>query len=109
MEQLQQLDQVRPAAISAIKVTEVAALHLSQSRIKNQSVLRNWVDVQDYCINHLANERREHFIILCLDGQNQLIIEETMSVGTANQTAFFHTRSGERLLKASNASGDSAA
>ncbi len=86
---LQQLDQVGPAAIAAITVTEVAALHLSHSRIKNQSVLRNWVDVQDYCINRLAHERREHFIILCLDNQNRLISEETMSVGTVNQTGFY--------------------
>ena len=43
--------------------------------------------MQDYCINLLAHERRKHFIILCLDNQNQLISEETMSVGTVNQTA----------------------
>jgi DNA repair protein RadC len=38
---LQQLDQVGPAAIAAIKVTKIAAFHLSHSRIKNQSVFRN--------------------------------------------------------------------
>jgi DNA repair protein RadC len=89
VETLQQLDQVGPAAIAAIKVTETAALHLSHSRVKNQSFLRNWVDVQDYCINRLAHERREHFIILCLDNQNRLISEEKMSVGTVNQTAVY--------------------
>ena len=47
--------------------------------------------MQDYCINRLAHERREHFIILYLDNQNRLISEETMSVGTVNQTAV-HTR-----------------
>ena len=74
---------------AAIKVTESAALHLSHSRIINQSVLRNWFDVQDYCINRLAHERREHFIILYLGNQNRLISEETMSVGTVNQTAVY--------------------
>ena len=58
VETLQELDQVGPAAIAAIDVTEAAALPLSHSRIKNQSVLRNWVNVQDYCINRLANESR---------------------------------------------------
>ena len=84
MEALQKLYQVGPAAIAPIKVTEAAALHLSHSRIKNHLVLSNWVDVQDYCINRLAHERREHFTILCLDNQNWLISEETMSVGTVN-------------------------
>ena len=45
--------------------------------------------VQDYCINRLAHEPVEHFVILCLDNQNRLIGEETMSIGTINQTAVF--------------------
>jgi DNA repair protein RadC len=108
LETLQQLDQVGPAAIATIKVTEAAVLHLSNSRIRNQSVMRNWVDVQDYCINRMVHERREHFIISCLDNQNRLISEETMSVGTVNQTAVY-PRSGESCVKASSAGGDSAA
>ena len=63
------------------------ALHLSHSRIKNQLVLSNWMHVQDYRINRLAHEPVEHFVILCLDNQNWLIGEETMSIGTINQTA----------------------
>ena len=88
-EKLQEIEQVGPAAIVAIKVTEAAALHLSHSRIKNQPVLNNWMHVQDYCIKLLAHEPVEHFVILCLDNQNRLIGEETMSIGTINQTAVY--------------------
>ena len=88
-EKLQEIEQVGPAAIVAIKVTEAAALHLSHSRIKNQAVLNNWMHVQDYCIKLLAHEPVEHFVILCLDNQNRLIGEETMSIGTINQTAVY--------------------
>ena len=48
VEILQQLDQVGPAAIAAIEVTGAATLHLSHSRIKTQSVLRDWVDLQEH-------------------------------------------------------------
>jgi DNA repair protein RadC len=99
VETLQQLDQAGPSAIAAIKVTEAVALHLSHSRIKNDSVLRNRVDVQDYYINRLAHERREHFIILCLDNQNRLISEETMSVGTVNQAAVYTRKVVNAALK----------
>ena len=88
-EKLQEIEQVGSAAIVAIKVTEAAALHLSHSRIKNQPVLNNWMHVQDYCIKLLAHEPVEHFVILCLDNQNRLIGEETMSIGTINQTAVY--------------------
>jgi DNA repair protein RadC len=87
VETLQQLDQVGPAAIAAIKVTEAAEFHLSHSRIKNQSVLRNWVDVQDYCINRLAHERRGHFIIICLDNQNRLFCCIIILVVSSNRHA----------------------
>ncbi len=45
--------------------------------------------VQDYCINRLAHKPVEHFVILCLDNQNRLIGEETMSIGIINQTAVY--------------------
>ena len=87
VEKLHEVEQCGPATIVAIKVTEAVALHLSHSRIKNQLMLSNWMHVQDYCINRLAHEPEEHFVILCLDNQNRLIGEETMSIGTINQTA----------------------
>ena len=68
---------------------EAVALHLSHSRIKNQPVLSNWTRVQDYCINRLAHEPVEHFVILGLDNQNRLIGEETMSIVKINQTAVY--------------------
>ena len=45
--------------------------------------------VQDYCINRLAHEPVEHFVILGLDNQNRLIGEETMSIVKINQTAVY--------------------
>ena len=41
IEKFQEVVQIGPATIVAIKVTEAAALHLSHSRIKNQPVLSN--------------------------------------------------------------------
>ena len=89
VKKLQEVEQVGLATIVAIKFTEAAALHLSHSRTKNQRVLSNWMHVQDYCINRLAHEPAEHFVILCLDNQNRLIGEETMSISTINQTAVY--------------------
>ena len=42
--------------------------------------------VQDYCIKLLAYEHVEQFMGLCLDNHNRLIVEETMSIGSINQT-----------------------
>ena len=51
VEKLQEVEQVGPATIVTIKVSEAAALQLSHSRIKNRLVLSNWMHVQVYRIN----------------------------------------------------------
>ena len=48
-------------------------------------VLRHWAEVQDYYISTLANKPIE--MVLCLTSQNRLIIDETVSRGTVNQTS----------------------
>ena len=42
--------------------------------------------VQDYCIKLLAHEPVEHFVLLCLNNQDRLIGEKTLSIGTIDQT-----------------------
>ena len=43
------------------------------------------MEVQDYYISKLANKPIE--MVLCLTSQNRLIIDETVSRGTVNQTS----------------------
>ena len=43
--------------------------------------------VQDYYISKLANKPIEYVMVLCLDSQHRLIIDETVSRGTVNQTS----------------------
>ncbi len=77
------------AGIAAIKVAEAVGLHISHARIKGMPVLTQWIDVQNYCINKLAHEPVELVMVLCLDSQNRLIADETISRGTINQTSLY--------------------
>ena len=47
------------------------------------------MEVQDYYISNLANKPIEYVMVLCLDRQNRLIIDETASRGTVNQTSVY--------------------
>ena len=47
------------------------------------------MEVQDYYISNLANIPIEYVMVLCLDSQNRLIIDETVSRGTVNQTSVY--------------------
>jgi len=86
---LRTVDDMGDAYIATIKLIESVAMHLEHSRIQNQPILTNWVQVQEYCINRLAHQPIEHFVILCLDNQNRLIAEETLSKGTVDQTPVY--------------------
>jgi DNA repair protein RadC len=77
------------AVISALKIAEAAGLHISHARVKGKQILTHWMGVQKYCINKLAHEPVEHVMVLCLDSQNRLIADETLSRGTVNQTAVY--------------------
>lgn len=45
--------------------------------------------VTDYLRLRLGNEEREHFEILCLNAQNQLIVTERLFSGTINSASVF--------------------
>ena len=47
------------------------------------------MEVKDYCISKLAHEPIEYVMVLCLDSQNRLIVDETVSRGTANQASVY--------------------
>ena len=72
-----------------MKITEAGGLQISHSRVKGKPVLTHWVEVQDYCISKLAHEPIEYVMVLCLDNQNRLITDETVSRGTVNQTSIY--------------------
>ena len=86
---LNMVDDMGDAYIATIKLAEAVGMHLAHSRIKDQPILTNWVQVQEYCINRLAHQPIEHHVILCLDNQNRLIAEETLSKGTVDQTPVY--------------------
>ena len=86
---LNMVDDMGDAYIATIKLVEAVGMHLAHSRIKDQPILTNWVQVQEYCINRLAHQPIEHLVILCLDNQNRLIAEETLSKGTVDQTPVY--------------------
>ena len=77
------------AAIDAVRIAEAAGLQISHLRVKGKPVLTHWMEVQDYCISKLAHEPIEYVMVLCLDSQNRLIADETVSRGTVIQTSVY--------------------
>ena len=77
------------ATIGRVKISEAADVQISHLRVKEKPVLTHRMEVQDYYISNLANKPIEYVMVLCLDSQNRLIIDETVSRGTVNQTSVY--------------------
>jgi DNA repair protein RadC len=88
-------DDLRPikdmgdAAIAAVKIAEAAGLQISHLRFTGKQVLTHLMEVQDYCIIKLAHEPIECVMIVCLDSQNRLIADETVSRRAVNRTSVY--------------------
>jgi DNA repair protein RadC len=80
------------AAAPAVKIAEGVGLQISHSRVEGKLVLTHWMEVQDYCISKPAQEPIEYVMVLCLDSQNRLIADKTVSRGTVNQTSVYQRK-----------------
>ena len=80
---------MRDATIGRVKISEAADIQISHFRVKEKPVLTHRMEVQDYHSSSLANKPIEYVMVLCLDSQNRLIIDETVSRGTVNQTSVY--------------------
>ena len=77
------------ATIGKVKISEATDVQISHLRVKEKPVLTHRMEVQDYYISNLANKPIEYVMVLCLDSQNRLVADETVSRGTVNQTSVY--------------------
>ena len=62
---------------------------LSFERIQHKSILKNWHDLQFYCIQKLSYYPIEAFLMILLNNQNQVITVEELGKGTINQMTIY--------------------
>lgn len=56
---------------------------LSKQKLSNSKKLNSTEEIVEYLKNKIGNEKKEHFVVLCLDTKNNIIYDE-VSVGTLN-------------------------
>lgn len=56
---------------------------ISEQKLKNRKSLNSTEEIVEYLKNKIGNEKKEHFVILCLDTKNNIIYDE-VSIGTLN-------------------------
>ena len=98
-EALQEVDGIKEAAATALKVIQASAQRLARQEVMNRPVLASWDKLLDYCHISLAHRDIEQFHLLFLDRKNVLIADEAQQRGTVDHTPVYPREVVKRALE----------
>jgi len=78
---------VAPRAQETLATVRECLIRALERELANMDVISGREALLDYLHVRLAHERRERFRVLFLDGQNRLLADEEMGVGTVDQVS----------------------
>jgi len=90
-EELQQIRGIGRNNYFGLKLFQAVSKCLSKERIPKKITLDSSQIVADYLKDSIGREQKEHFVALYLNSRNQLIFEDTVSIGTID-TNLVHPR-----------------
>ena len=104
VEDLKSVAGVGEAAALDLRLLNEATLRTSRESIRKRTVIGSWSALLAYVKVALANEPREQFRVLFLDGKNQLIADEVMNRGTVDHAPVYPREVMRRALELSSSS-----
>jgi len=98
-ERLMEVDGVKEAVATQLKIVHAAALRLSKTQVMGKPALSSWQALLDYCAAAMARSGREEFRVLFLDRKNVLIADEVQGQGTVDHTPVYPREIVKRALE----------
>ncbi len=86
---LMQISGIKETAAAALRIAGVAARRLTQSAIRDESVLSSWQALLDYLHIDMAHLTHERVRVLYLNTQNRLLLDQVVSDGTLDESAIY--------------------
>lgn len=83
LEELQQIDGIGVSNAFGIKLFQAISERYAKEKLDPRILLDSPRLVFEYLKEKIGKEKKEHFVVLCLDTRNNLIIED-VSIGTLN-------------------------
>ncbi len=84
--ELQTIKGIGPSNAFGIKLFQAISERYAREKLPTKISLSSSQKVADYLREKLGREKKEHFIVLLLDSQNNLIHINDISIGTLNET-----------------------
>lgn len=99
-EELKKIKGMGDASITILKMIEIATHRLLQEKIVERPILSSWNAVVEYCRLSMGYLKKEQVRLLFLDHHNQLISEDSQTLGTVDQVMLYKREVVEKALQA---------
>jgi len=86
LDELQTIKGIGPSNAFGIKLFQSISERYAKEKLSSKISLASPQKVADYLREKLGREKKEHFVVLLLDSQNNLIHINDISIGTLNET-----------------------
>ena len=84
LEELQKIKGIGPSNAFGIKLFQAVSERLAREQITDRTILDSADAVATYLREAIGREKKEHFVMLCLDSRNSLIKISSVSTGSLN-------------------------
>jgi DNA repair protein RadC len=74
---------------TTFKLIKECSSRLIKAEIRNKPVISSWQRLLDYCRNLIGHLKKEAFVVLYLNNQNELIAEDFHDYGTVDQVSVY--------------------
>jgi len=95
---LQEVNGIGPVNIFALKLPHAIGRRYLFEQAKGRDYLRSSRTVKDYLTHNLRERNREIFMVIFLDGQNQVIKMEELFTGTLTTSAIYPREVVQKVL-----------
>ncbi len=87
--ELQQIEGIGPNNIFGLKIAQSVARRYLADRLKKREFISSSDDVKNFLIHHLRDRSREIFMIIYLNGRNQILGQEELFEGSLSASAVY--------------------
>lgn len=99
LEELRQVEGIGEYAASLIRLFGLMGARIRQSRAKEREHLRNFRDAQQHCIRLFEGKRQEHFYMVCMNGEMEVVADALVAKGSLDEVEAYPRVVAELALR----------
>lgn len=97
-ESLLEVKGVGQSVLAAFQLIKESATRLTKEEINNKPIISSWKSLIAYCRSLMGHTKKEIFLVLYLNNQNELIGEDIQDYGTVDQINIYPREIVKRAL-----------